>query len=89
MSINLGMVSVLYAIDAGYARYQRGLRTHLQNLMKLGHTKRAQLDMPEEEKPPIRKYKTWVIGIVIFITGNILNFVSFGEAPGSLRRAVG
>ncbi|GLI71133.1 hypothetical protein VaNZ11_016220, partial [Volvox africanus] len=59
------------------------------NLMKLGHTKRAQLDMPEEQKPPIRKFKTWLIGIIIFITGNILNFVSFAFAAQSLLAALG
>jgi hypothetical protein len=31
-------------------------RAGAQNVMKLGHNKRAQLDMPEEEKPPV----TWV-----------------------------
>lgn len=58
-----------------------------QNLMKLGHNKRGELDMPEEEKPPIRKFKSWVIGLIIFITGNVLNFVSFGE--GCSRRIRG
>jgi hypothetical protein len=58
--------------------------------MKLGHNTRAEMDLPEEEKPPIRKFKSWVIGLVIFITGNILNFVSFGEAANrsTVLRAV-
>ncbi len=47
--------------------------------MKLGHTRRAQIDLPEAEKPPIRKFKVWVVGMVIFIIGNVLNFVSFGK----------
>ncbi|KAG2424486.1 hypothetical protein HXX76_014538 [Chlamydomonas incerta] len=59
------------------------------NLMKLGHNMRGELDMPEEEKPPIRKFRSWVIGLVIFITGNILNFVSFAFAAQSLLAALG
>eukprot|EP00198_Chlamydomonas_reinhardtii_P012907 XP_001702244.1 predicted protein [Chlamydomonas reinhardtii] len=59
------------------------------NLMKLGHNKRGELDMPEEEKPPIRKFKSWVIGLIIFITGNVLNFVSFAFAAQSLLAALG
>lgn len=62
-----------------YTLTQRAKPLRTQNLMKLGHTRRAQIDLPEAEKPPIRKFKVWVLGMVIFIIGNVLNFVSFGE----------
>ncbi|GFR49777.1 hypothetical protein Agub_g11717 [Astrephomene gubernaculifera] len=59
------------------------------NMMKLGHTKRDELDVPEEEKPPIRKFRSWLFGIIIFATGNVLNFVSFAFAAQSLLSALG
>ncbi|GLC43081.1 hypothetical protein PLESTB_000865100 [Pleodorina starrii] len=59
------------------------------NLMKLGHNKRAKVDCPEAQKPPVRKIKEWVIGMSFFSVGNILNFVSFGFAAQSLLAALG
>ncbi|PNH01815.1 NIPA-like protein 2 [Tetrabaena socialis] len=59
------------------------------NLMKLGHNKRAKMDMPEDQKPPTRKIKEWVVGMSFFTVGNILNFVSFGFAAQSLLAALG
>ena len=60
----------------------------VQNLMKLGHSLRAALDLPEEDKPPIRKFKSWAFGITIFSVGNVLNFVSFGKRCGIQCRVV-
>ncbi len=54
-------------------------RSSAQNLMKLGHNKRAKFDVPDSEKPPVRKIKEWVVGMSFFSVGNILNFVSFGK----------
>ncbi|KXZ48891.1 hypothetical protein GPECTOR_24g180 [Gonium pectorale] len=59
------------------------------NLMKLGHTRRAEMKAPEEEKPPVRKIKVWIVGVSIFVTGNVLNFVSFAFAAQSLLAALG
>lgn len=59
------------------------------NLMKLGHNKRAKVDVPDSEKPPVRKFKEWVVGMSFFTVGNILNFVSFGFAAQSLLAALG
>ncbi|GFR43906.1 hypothetical protein Agub_g5040, partial [Astrephomene gubernaculifera] len=59
------------------------------NLMKLGHNKRAKVDLPDDQKPPVRKFKEWVIGMSFFSVGNILNFVSFGFAAQSLLAALG
>jgi len=30
--------------------------------------------------PPLRKFRQWQIGIVIFILGNLANFASFGKS---------
>lgn len=57
-------------------------RSPAQNLMKLGHNKRAKVDVPDSEKPPVRKFKEWVVGMSFFTVGNILNFVSFGKFLG-------
>jgi hypothetical protein len=57
--------------------------------MKLGHSRRAALELPEEEKPPIRKFKSWAFGITIFSIGNVLNFVSFGEVLWRLLQHFG
>jgi hypothetical protein len=50
-----------------------------QNLMKLGHNKRARMPMPDDQKPSVRKIKEWVVGMSFFSVGNILNFTSFGR----------
>ena len=60
-----------------------------QNVMKLGHNKRAEMDLPEEEKPAIRTIRQWQIGVVVFVGGGVANFVSFGYAPQSLLSALG
>ncbi|KXZ52720.1 hypothetical protein GPECTOR_8g114 [Gonium pectorale] len=59
------------------------------NLMKLGHNKRAKMDLPDDKKPPVGKIKEWAIGMAFFSAGNILNFVSFGFAAQSLLAALG
>jgi len=38
---------------------------------------------PGSEEPNVCSSKTWVIGTVVFITGALLNFASFGFAPQS------
>ena len=128
-------VARVTSIDMYINRRNRSLA---QNVMKLGHNKRAALTMPEADKPPIkcvgsaclnhslhdaqllqllslatqcteisacmqsrrarssstawhlcftaacrllprRKFKEWQMGVAMFVIGNILNFVSFGE----------
>lgn len=59
------------------------------NVMKLGFNKRELLDMPEDQKPSIRRFREWQIGMVIFIVGNVLNFASFSFAAQSLLAALG
>eukprot|EP00884_Botryococcus_braunii_P007041 jgi/Botrbrau1/16338/Bobra.0345s0002.1 len=59
------------------------------NVMKLGHNKRDLSPLPEEDRPPIRVYREWQVGIALFALGNILNFVSFGFAAQSLLAALG
>jgi len=59
------------------------------NIIKLAHNKRSQLPVPDEEKPPITKFREWIVGMVIFSVGNVLNFVSFGFAAQSLLAALG
>mmetsp|Transcript_29842 Transcript_29842/g.65998 ORF Transcript_29842/g.65998 Transcript_29842/m.65998 type:complete len:724 (-) Transcript_29842:358-2529(-) len=59
------------------------------NVMKLGHNKREMVDLPEEKKPSIVKFKEWQIGVSIFIIGNIANFASFAFAAQSLLAALG
>ncbi|KAG1678007.1 hypothetical protein FOA52_000802 [Chlamydomonas sp. UWO 241] len=60
-----------------------------QNVMKLAHNQRADLECAEEKKPSIVKFRKWQIGIVVFVVGNILNFASFGFAAQSLLAALG
>lgn len=57
--------------------------------MKLGHNKRAALEMRDQTKIPIRVFREWQIGVVVFIIGNLANFISFGFAAQSLLAALG
>eukprot|EP00210_Caulerpa_lentillifera_P003639 g3474.t1 len=59
------------------------------NVMKLGHNKKAALEMRNQTKEPIRMFREWQIGVVFFILGNIANFISFGFAAQSLLAALG
>ncbi len=52
----------------------------VQNIMKLGHNKRAQFDGPADQRPPIHKFRAWQLGVVIFVIGKVGNFISFGKA---------
>jgi len=52
------------------------------NMMKLGHNKRAEAEARGEEIKG--KSKEWLIGVIFFSVGNVLNFVSFGFAAQSL-----
>jgi drug/metabolite transporter (DMT)-like permease len=60
-----------------------------QNVMKLGHNKWAELELPEEERPNIKCIRQWQIGVVVFISGGVATFLSFGYAPQSLLSALG
>lgn len=60
-----------------------------QNLMKLGHNKRKAIDLPELDKPSIKRIREWQVGVTIMVGGGIANFVSFGFAPQSLLSALG
>ncbi|KAK8693262.1 hypothetical protein V6N13_070853 [Hibiscus sabdariffa] len=66
------------------------------NLLKLGHNERERYSMMDGEGmagkvplKPIIYFQTWRVGILIFILGNCLNFVSFGYAAQSLLAALG
>ncbi|XP_044502591.1 uncharacterized protein LOC123223500 [Mangifera indica] len=66
------------------------------NLLKLGHTERerhAVLDSDgtngKHSLKPIIYFHSWRVGVVIFILGNCLNFISFGYAAQSLLAALG
>ncbi|KAK9824316.1 hypothetical protein WJX72_009403 [[Myrmecia] bisecta] len=60
------------------------------NVMKLGHNKRAaSSNLPDKEKPSVRKFREWQIGVALFSIGNVLNFASFGFAAQSLLAALG
>uniref|UniRef100_A0A061RQ90 Probable magnesium transporter n=1 Tax=Tetraselmis sp. GSL018 TaxID=582737 RepID=A0A061RQ90_9CHLO len=60
-----------------------------QNVMKMGHNKRAALECLDSERPNIKRIREWQVGVVIFLAGGIANFVSFGYAPQSLLSALG
>ncbi|KAK4774546.1 hypothetical protein SAY86_009481 [Trapa natans] len=66
------------------------------NLLKLGHNERERHSSQElggasGKLPlkPIIHFHTWRVGIVIFLLGNSLNFISFGYAAQSLLAALG
>lgn len=64
------------------------------NLLKLGHNQRERystLDGGGGKIPlkPIIYFQTWRVGILFFILGNCLNFISFGYAAQSLLAALG
>ncbi|KAK4272268.1 hypothetical protein QN277_020850 [Acacia crassicarpa] len=66
------------------------------NLLKLGHDEREKhsgvgSDGANGRLPlkPIIYFQTWRVGIVFFILGNCLNFISFGYAAQSLLAALG
>ncbi|KAK3276231.1 hypothetical protein CYMTET_15683 [Cymbomonas tetramitiformis] len=59
------------------------------NIMKLGHNLRENSSPIESERPSIKSYREWKIGIVIFVVGNIANFLSFGFAAQSLLASLG
>ncbi|XP_051140891.1 probable magnesium transporter NIPA8 isoform X2 [Andrographis paniculata] len=66
------------------------------NLLKLGHDERERYSVVSHEAvhgkalmKPIIYFQTWRIGILFFILGNCLNFISFGYAAQSLLAALG
>lgn len=66
------------------------------NLLKLGHDEREKhsgvgSDGANGRLPlkPIMYFQSWRVGIVFFILGNCLNFISFGYAAQSLLAALG
>ncbi|KAG4119233.1 hypothetical protein ERO13_D11G065866v2 [Gossypium hirsutum] len=66
------------------------------NLLKLGHNERERHSMMDGEGmagkvplKPIIYFQTWRVGILFFIIGNCLNFISFGYAAQSLLAALG
>eukprot|EP00891_Asterochloris_glomerata_P008946 jgi/Astpho2/8946/e_gw1.00133.129.1_t len=59
------------------------------NMMKLGHNKRDVLLDIGAKPPGVHKFWQWRLGWLLFITGNIINFVSFGYAAQSLLAAIG
>ncbi|KAL2455899.1 putative magnesium transporter NIPA8 [Forsythia ovata] len=66
------------------------------NLLKLGHDERERHSMLGNDgtngktiMKPIIYFQTWRIGILFFIIGNCLNFISFGYAAQSLLAALG
>ncbi|CAA0824592.1 Probable magnesium transporter NIPA8 [Striga hermonthica] len=66
------------------------------NLLKLGHDEREKQSMADSDgtngkalMKPIIYFHTWRIGILFFVFGNCLNFISFGYAAQSLLAALG
>ncbi|KAJ4729595.1 Protein of unknown function (DUF803) [Melia azedarach] len=66
------------------------------NLLKLGHTERERHSMLDSDGTngrhtlkPIIYFHSWRVGILIFLLGNCLNFISFGYAAQSLLAALG
>ncbi|KAL1352524.1 hypothetical protein HN51_016518 [Arachis hypogaea] len=66
------------------------------NLLKLGHNEREKHsviggDGTSGKLPlkPIIHFQIWRVGILLFILGNCLNFISFGYAAQSLLAALG
>ncbi|PKI52527.1 probable magnesium transporter NIPA8 [Punica granatum] len=66
------------------------------NLLKLGHNERERYSAQDlggsnGKLPlkPIIHFQTWRVGIVFFLLGNCLNFISFGYAAQSLLAALG
>lgn len=66
------------------------------NLLKLGHDERERHSLVGNDgtngkafMKPIIYFQTWRIGILFFILGNCLNFISFGYAAQSLLAALG
>ncbi|KAL8049107.1 hypothetical protein ABFX02_06G000200 [Erythranthe guttata] len=66
------------------------------NLLKLGHDERERHSVVGNDgtngkalMKPIVYFQTWRIGILFFILGNCLNFISFGYAAQSLLAALG
>ncbi|GLT68746.1 hypothetical protein SLA2020_409510 [Shorea laevis] len=66
------------------------------NLLKLGHNERERHSTLDGDGTngkiplkPIIYFQTWRVGIVFFILGNCLNFISFGYAAQSLLAALG
>ncbi|GMY12936.1 probable magnesium transporter NIPA8 [Fagus crenata] len=65
------------------------------NLLKLGHNERERHSLESDGAngklplKPIIHFHTWRVGIVIFLLGNCLNFISFGYAAQSLLAALG
>ncbi|XP_041006936.1 probable magnesium transporter NIPA8, partial [Juglans microcarpa x Juglans regia] len=66
------------------------------NLLKLGHNERERHSVLESDGTsgklplkPIIYFHTWRVGILFFLLGNCLNFISFGYAAQSLLAALG
>ncbi|XWS32565.1 hypothetical protein CRYUN_Cryun22dG0000500 [Craigia yunnanensis] len=66
------------------------------NLLKLGHNERERHSTMDGEGiagqiplKPIIYFQTWRVGILFFVLGNCLNFISFGYAAQSLLAALG
>ena len=51
-------------------RPQSGANPGPQNVMKLGHNKRAALPLAESDKPPISRFREWQVGVAAFTLGN-------------------
>ncbi|KAJ0112306.1 hypothetical protein Patl1_02502 [Pistacia atlantica] len=66
------------------------------NLLKLGHTERERHSVLDSDGTngkhslkPIIYFHSWRVGVVFFVLGNCLNFISFGYAAQSLLAALG
>ncbi|XP_010528116.1 PREDICTED: probable magnesium transporter NIPA8 isoform X2 [Tarenaya hassleriana] len=60
------------------------------NLLKLGHNEAMQENSGGKTPlKPIIYFQTWRVGILFFLLGNCLNFISFGYAAQSLLAALG
>ncbi|CAA7061690.1 unnamed protein product [Microthlaspi erraticum] len=63
------------------------------NLLKLGHNERERSALLDsgggKTLKPIIHFQTWRVGILVFLLGNCLNFISFGYAAQSLLAALG
>ncbi|GAX80581.1 hypothetical protein CEUSTIGMA_g8018.t1 [Chlamydomonas eustigma] len=57
--------------------------------MKLGHNRRAELELPEDQKLSIISFLQWRVGLAIFAAGTIGSFASFAFAAQSLLSALG
>ncbi|KAJ9529764.1 hypothetical protein QJQ45_014535 [Haematococcus lacustris] len=59
----------------------------MQNVMKLGHNRRANLDMPEAEKPPVTPaYIVYLVMMFVFVFGSYILYLHGKNVAGQKGR---